>query len=361
MKTATVDAGEFCTALKKVSGVLKACPVPEIEQIHVDCRDGICRLTGTDISVWMVSEIPTGGDDFSFVFSNTKAIVRACRHYLGSLTLELSDEENDLRLTMRCGDKEGTFPVMKSSLYPEPPLVEPQRKYFTNAESLFERVKSVRYASTFSEKRPELCGVRFQGDRVWCVDGQRLAVNEDTELNVEHPFIIAASALSHLKAFGNQTVELAEGVRYLLVSAAGMKLYCRKLETSEILQLDAVLPKYNKENYEVNVLQYRKALEYLNGCAVGMREVKVVFDNGKLTLSGNGATYSAKLDVQGTCGIPYAFQLSYMKEALEQFAGEETIHIGIDSSISPIVLTGKSGNTALVLPSRMSAVQSKAA
>lgn len=44
-----------------------------------------------------------------------------------------------------------------------------------------------------------------------------------------------------------------------------------------------------------------------------------------------------------------------MREALEQFKGEDTVTVNASNPFSPIVLTDGKGNTALVLTVRLSA------
>ena len=71
------------------------------------------------------------------------------------------------------------FTVYDTALYPEFPTVEPTEHYTAVANTLYERVKQVRYANGSGESRHAASGIRFEGKHVWCIDGIRLALSDD--------------------------------------------------------------------------------------------------------------------------------------------------------------------------------------
>ena len=89
MKRATVDAQAFADAMNKVSKVLRKSPLPILEEIAVCIQHGRCTLTATDLETRLVAEIPTLGDDMSFVLSRTKDVMKACSHFEGELAITL--------------------------------------------------------------------------------------------------------------------------------------------------------------------------------------------------------------------------------------------------------------------------------
>ena len=346
----TVTAREFAEAIKKVSSILKSSPLPQFEQVRVDFDGNVCRLTATDLSIWAVAEIPAVGEDsFSFLFADTKTVVRACRHYSGELTVELYGDKKDMRVALRCCDKEGEFHAMDTEFYPVYPAEESEQHYTANAGQLNERVRTIRYATIVSDHKPVLSGIRFEGNRLWCLDGQRMAISEDEALTVEKPFIIPASALYHLKLFDSSEVTLSIGKKHAVFASDMLRLTCRMLE-GDPLKIENVMPRDFKESYTVERKQFADALKYLVECSRKLEKPHVTFTNGTLVLHGDGTVCSAKLGVRGE--ICYAFDAEYMKEALEQFADSETVTVGVNSEISPIVLSA-GANTALVLPVRM--------
>ncbi len=349
---ATVDAKEFAEALKKLSGVLKKSAIPILENIRVEFSGDQCLLTATNLNIWMTARLPARGDAFAFVFKNTVNATRACRYYSGELELELTGEMKNLRLTMYCAGKGGEFPADTAEDYPVLPVEEAAQRYKVNAKEVFQRVRRVQYASAVSTSRPVYEGIRFQDDRVWCTDGFRVAVSSDEKLRVEKPFVVERNALRHLRALEDMEMEIAVGRRYAVFSAGAYAIYTRLMEEARPLNLDVAWPKELNEQYMVGRESYLDAINYLSEFA-GKTRVAAVFNKGVISLRGSDFSFSAEIPVDGQCDIPYGFDLKYMKEALEQFPGSDTIQIGVNGPLAPIVLNGEVGEAALVFPVRV--------
>ena len=355
-KKSTVSAAEFAAAIKKVGAVLKKSQFPALENICVEFTESGCRLKGTDLAVYMTAEIPAEGNTFSFVFSNTANIVRACAHYEGDLEFELWNTGKEQKLTVRTADKGGEFPVYDTKMYPEFPAAEPMQRYTVKADTLYERVKRVSYASGISESKPVLSGVRFEGNHVWCVDGMRLAVSDDEAMNVEPRFIVPAKNMEHLKAFGSGSVEIAVEKKYVMFSGGGLTLICRQLATDDTMKIENIVPKVIRESYYIDRAKYLDTLKYLGEFTRGRGIVYVRFCNGTLTLfdKHTDSMYNAKVETDGACEIPYTFELRYMKDALEQFPGEKYLRIDVSGESTPFVVSADGVKMkALILPARV--------
>ena len=357
MKSA-MDAKAFAAALKKVSAALRPSSVPQLEQVKLELSERGCRLTASDLNVWLTGEIPAEGDAFTLVLSNTKAIARASTHYTGRLTLEFSDA--DKRLILSCGGKSGVFATLDPSLYPEQPAFEPEQRYSLRINELYDRVKGVSYASCVSEKHPIASGVRFQDRRIWCIDGNRLAIHQDDTLDVEQPFILRAAQFELLREFGKCRGELAVGTEYVSFQSKGMLLIMRRMKESDSVTIEKLLPKADAESYYVERKQYLDALNYLRDCGGGVG-TRVLFDGGHLTVEGKDGRYSVKIDTGKSCQISYAFNLAHMREAMKQFDGRRFVEISAVNASTPIILTDGVGNTALLLTLPMEAAQTQKA
>ena len=343
----TVDAKAFATALKKVSAALRPSSIPVLDQVLVEFSEGTCRLTASDLNVWFSDEIPAEGDAFSLVFSNTKAIARASSHFNGRLTLELTGE--DRKLTLRCGGKSGEFPTLDPQLYPERPDFEPEYRYPIKVYDLYERVKGVSYASCVSEQHPIAAGVRFQDNRVWCVDNNRMAIHRDSSLEVEQPFILRAAHLELLREFDKRRGEMAVGADYVSVKSRGMLLLMRRMTESDSVTIERTVPKEFNEAYYVDRKQYLDALNYLRDCGGSGVNAKAVFDGGLLLTDGKNGRYSVKVDTGKPRQVCYAFRLAHMREAMKQFDGSRQVKISVVNASTPIVISDGAGNMALLL------------
>ena len=280
----TVDAEAFAAAVKSVSGILKKNDVPQLAQVRVQFADDACRVSATDMAAWLSADIPAAGAEFSFVFRNTKKLLRVLSHLKGELTVEPFGAENDPKVYLHTSDMVGEFPVLEDTVHEEIPRIVPKHRYAVNPETLRLRVESVSYATSIRKGRPASAGVRFQDKRIWSVDGYRMAIHEDD------------------------------------------------------------------------------ALAYLTDCTNAKEQIYVEFDGGRLIAHDRHGTFAAKVEIaDGRSEVRYAFNLAYMKQALEHLKDVELVQINAISEISPVVLRGDSV-TAMVLPLRMKeATRAKAA
>lgn len=351
----TVDARAFADALKKLSRVLKSAAIPVIENIQVEFTEDQCMLTATDLDTWMIAKIPAHGDTFSFTLRNTVNVARACGYFNGDIQMELAGEKETARILMRCGGKTGEFSVDMEEHPPKAPVVDPQESYFVNARTILARVKRIKYATASIPAKPVLAGIHFHGTKLWCTDGYRAAISEDSELKVDDHFSLKADALQHLRAFGSTPVRLDVGARYAVFWNEDLSLYIRLLDAGAGPDLEAAWPKQVKEQYSIDRSRYLEAVKYLKEFSGGAAKQPAVFENRKVTFCGGDSKFSVELPILGECGIAYAFDLRYMQDALEQMSGSDTVSVSVSSCLEPILLGDGDGNTAMVLPVRLRA------
>ena len=157
-----------------------------------------------------------------------------------------------------------------------------------------------------------------------------------------------------LKAFPAGKTELTVGERYAAFSMPGLRLVIRQLLASDALHADTVIPSESRETFSIERKQMLDAIRYLDGCSRRKRIHSAVFSGDKLTMENGGCEYSAALNLSGNSSIKFAFDVTQMKEALEQqLYAEKAIHISIISDHSPIVLRSGLADTALIMPVRM--------
>lgn len=352
-----VDAEAFAAAVKAVSNILKKTKIPQFGEVRVQFADDGCRVSATDLSSWLSAEIDARGDEFSFVFRNTRKMLRTLRHFHGELTVEPFTEGNDRKVYLHTGDMAGEFPVLEDDAHEPIPRFEPLHRYAVDTAALYRRVQSVAYATRSPSQRPLYGGVRFQDKRLWCVDGYRMAIHEDAALNVAERFVLPASALKQLRVFRAAEGELLVGAKHASITAGGLTLTCDVIEWDDDMKIETALPKTIGESYRVSRKQYLDALNYLADCTNAKEVNGVLFDGGRLLARGRHGKFAAKVDIaEGTATVRYGFNLAYMKQALEQLKDVEYVRIDAISDISPVVLHG-GGVTAMVLPVRMSATR----
>lgn len=258
-----VDAKAFSEALNKVSVVLKRTGIPVLDEVTVHFTEDTCQLLATDLNIWITAELPATGDVFSFTLSNTKNIAKACRYYSGSLLVEVRSVEKDLRLTLLCSEKSGTFSVLSAEDAPVLPKDSVRKAYAINTGNLLNRVKRIKYASIVRSDRPVLSGVCFKDTKVWCVDGYRLAFSDDPALQVEKPFILPVEAMQYLQIFGKADAALQIGAKYAICKAGGLSLYARLMDQGSQIDLEKVWPQQSRERNVIHRTELLDAIKYL--------------------------------------------------------------------------------------------------
>lgn len=196
-----------------------------------------------------------------------------------------------------------------------------------------------------------LSAVRFQDKRIWCVDGMRIAVNEDEHLTVARPFALPIPTLLRLKECGQSDMELTVGKKYVSLTGSGILLYCRLVETADSLVLDQVIPNDLPKSYQINRAQYLNEIKYLRECVDSDCKAPVLFNDGQLILFYKGSAFRAAVDVIGGPSDQHALNPCGVLEALGQFAGSEYVTLRSGGRYSPVVMTA-GADTALIMPVR---------
>ena len=231
MKKITVDAKAFAEAMNKVSRVLKKSALPILEEIAVSVKDGRCTLAATDMDTWLAAELPVCGDDLSFVFQRTKDVMKACAHFEGKLALTLDTEgKKNWKLELHCGQRAATFTAASYEDYPECRTVENDASLRVNAAELFRSVERVRYAVQRADPstNPKAACIQFRGNRIFSLDGRRMACDTQPDTVFPLPCLLSGDALVHLKAFGDCEVTMQVDERAVCFSSGTLKLYARR-------------------------------------------------------------------------------------------------------------------------------------
>lgn len=356
MKKITVDARAFADAMSKVSKVLKKSAVPILEEVAVSIKDDRCALTATNLETWLVTELPAQGDDMSFVFQRTKDVMKACAHFEGelALTLDTGDEEN-WKLELHCGQRAATFTASSREDYPECRTVENDASLRVNAAELFRSVERVRYAVQRADPstNPKAACIQFRGDRIFSLDGRRMACDTQPDTVFPLPCLLSGDALAHLKAFGESEVMVQIGAYKVCFSDDRLKLYIRRYGV-DTYDPDTALPKAYQEIITARTDELLRELTYLKECAGSCEKPYVRFAGEELSINGLSGHFVTRVSMSGRGDLVVGFDLRYMLDALKQFRKEPEVQIKLSGVYTPIVVDAEGrGDFALVLPVRL--------
>ena len=358
---AIVDAKEFSQALDKVTKVLKRSAVPVLEGVLVQVKGGLCTLTASDWTTWLTTAIPAEGDDLGFVFPHPKDTARACVHFEGELILEtvetVQGKTSCLQLTMSCDPRAAQVMAFLPEDYPAMREEPARHTYMVNAARLLERVQHVKYALMKPDPSTRAQGthVQFKGDKVYALDGHRMAWDVDNSLSVRQPFMVLPEALGYLKFFGNQEITANMSENYLQLTD-GVTVVQTRIEGPLVFNIEGAVPKEFQEEFHVSPKEFLKELDYLKKLVRSTDKANIVFSGGKLRLYAGSGSYITEIQVNGSSSIDFGFDLYYMIDALRQFRGEDQVKVKVNSPMAPIVLEAEGrGDFALVLTVRFKA------
>lgn len=352
----TVDARAFSDAMSKVSKVLRKSPLPILEEIAVHVKNGLCTLTATDFDTWLVAELPARGDDVSFVFSRTKDVMKACAHFEGELAIAfVPKDERDGKIEVLCGQRSAEFPVIAHEDYPECGTIEDGISLRLNAAALFRRVERVSYAAEKGclDRRPQSACVQFREDRVFSLDGRRMACDTQPGTVFPAPCLLRGDALTHLRAFGENEVTVQIGANKVCFSDETLKLYVRRYGV-DTYDPDAAIPKSYREVITVKTDELLRELTYLKECIGSCTFPYVRFAGQELSMNVPSGRFTTRVSMVGRGDLAIGFNLRYMLDALKQFRKEPMVRIKLSGPYTPIVIDAEGcSDFALVLPVRL--------
>lgn len=355
----SVDAAAFYKAMTALMDIPAKSPVKVLQEIKVEFTADHCTLSATNFNTWLSVTIPASGDSFDFVFQNSASIQKVCRHYDGTLELELFRRGDEPFLTMRSGSKGGEFPVYDTLDCPAWPEFEAEQTYTANAAKILACVKQVKYAVDLRSTRPEYHGVLFQGRHIWALEGHRAACCDDGGLDVKTPFTVGVPALEHLKVFGNTDIQIDVNERCVTFRNEWIRLTAYRVPNATPLIYENIVPQKWNEEFCFHRKDFVQALKYLLACVGKADKPYVRFENGLLTLRAKDCLYKAAVSISAESSIIFGFDARFMLDALTQFEKQELVTMRLTGPLGAISLIA-GNSSAIVLPVRLKEEQKAA-
>lgn len=344
MSRAVVDAKEFSHAMSKISKILKKCAIPILEEVCLRIQNGRCTLTATDLETWLTAELPASGDDMFFVFRKTKDILRACSHFAGELTMEFSETQSGSkkvgRVLLRCERRGAEFEVYDGADYPNMPQAPEGDAFSVSSARLSACVERVRYAAEKPSvsARPAAICVQFCGNRVYALDGTRLACDTLEGVSFPKPFLVRADVLAHLSAFGKEDMTVRIGSSHVLFASGNLRMLAR-LQGVDPYNVDAVIPKGYRESVTVKTADFVRELNYLKECSVLTAKPYVRFAGEQLSIAASGGAFETGIEVRGRGDMVLGFDLYASNDYLDSgFLPGHCLHLSMSATEKCFVL-----------------------
>ena len=194
---ATVDAKTFAQALDQVSGLIHKSVIPVLNAVLVRFEEGRCTLASTNLNTWLSVGMPAQGDSFAFLLDRPRESARAFRQFEGELAMEQTEtgegDRRRIKLALSCGPRSAGLNPFLPEDFSRYPVWDVKDSFAANAAKLYARVARVMYAAAPPNPNDHrICRskVQFSGNRVYALDGYRMAWDTDPELDVPRSFKI---------------------------------------------------------------------------------------------------------------------------------------------------------------------------
>jgi len=195
--------------------------------------------------------------------------------------------------------------------------------------------------------------IQFSGNRVYAVDGYRMACDTNTNLSVPAPFMAPPAVLEYLKLFEGRDVTIRLGERYASVSDGETSLTFR-LPEGELFKPETAIPNQFRAEIYLSPKEFLCELDYLKRALRGKGPYLVVFRSGRLSAESQGERYATKIEVSGSESVTFGVNLDYMADAMEQFKGEPLVKLKFSGPPGPIIIeTEGRDDYAMVMPVRI--------
>ena len=344
----TVLTSEFKEAMAKIEKALpKKSVVPVLENVKISIDSDSCFIYATDLEQFVKTEVYllSNRDSGSFVFSDTKSLIKAMKFFKGS---EIEFDVGETSVSVKCGDKKANLKILDAD-YPEFPVVENKlQECEYTAKKLADRYNLIKYGVGKDIRRPIMTGIHFDGNNIVSCDGFRLAVNADDGLSVNSPLTACLNTLQLCDKMLDGEIAIAYNKKYIEISDKNTTIIGR-LYDGEYINYKGVIPQ-NYNMLKIDVKNFTENLKYLKTFVENSADY-IAWNGNCIKYNSSEGQYEANIEMQGEFNYTIGFDVNFMLDCLTQFEGEIEVHMG-ETNVNPMVF--KQGyNTALVLPCKL--------
>jgi len=364
-----LDKRELNAALKKIKLVVPSkATIQILENVFIKATDdGTALLRGTDLDLDLEITIQANGKGQDEVCLNAALFEDLTRpegsEDQGLVELQSNSEDS---VTAKIDDLETTLNTSHAKDYPvrEKVIGKSATKY--KVEEVLNELIFVLPAVSRDPARPHINNVLFIGSDVVSTDGHRLhkgslprKVKKDFLLTYE-----AASALAKLLAAesNESDVEFSLSKDRVIVSSGDWVLSCKKVDAKLFPPHDRVTPATSEFTVEVESDKALKVFKRAQKLAGGKADGGLQFVCGSKivveTFNFDRGSSSTELECLDNTLAKRGAYVPLRVELLAQYVIEgmkvgETARFGFNGDMDPVVIRGKRGRLAVVMPRRI--------
>jgi len=350
----TVNKKEFESALGKCNKVIAKKPTLEIlKGINVECKDGVCKLTATDLENRITIKLNNAvfDNDNSFVIMDVVVLSKAIKTFGDTITLE----QKDSNVVVSSGTKSIKVRYLGSNEFPDRSLLgdfDIIAQADVNGKELESECSKVLYGVSKDMARPILTGVCFRKNYIATSDGYLIAKIDNNFIDCDVVFIANTVKLFGMVGNGKLSIgtyKVGSSDNYYLFEDETVSLY-GMLIPGNFPDIDCVIPAHREYylKYTLNRIELINALDSLIGTKA--RCVKV-YDNKIAVQNIQGDDFPEyEIEIKNLkVETPFAFYPKFVRDALKNQFTTEKVLVEVNKPNQAFVITaiGDSGKDGL--------------
>jgi len=353
--------------LQIVSGVVeRRQTLPILSNILVSIKNGALILTGTDLEVEMVAQIPIEHDEDGDITLPARKFVDICRALPENAKLDITIEEN--KALIRSGRSRFTLATLPATEFPNIEPIDSPFEFTLSQHNLKKLIEQTQFCMAQQDVRYYLNGLMFELDnnklKAVATDGHRLAICE-IETDIAAPELSQVivprkgiTELARLLEDSDAMVKVQLGENHIRVDLPTIS-FTSKLIDGKFPDYQQVIPTDNDKTVECNReflhQAFHRASVLSNEKYRGMR-VNMAPNLLKATVH-NPEQEEAEEEVEVNYDGPefeIGFNVSYFLDALSAIKSENVTILLTDSNHSCLVSGSDDSNSRyVIMPMRL--------
>ena len=354
-----VSTKQFQGALKKLNQYKIDKDLQSLQGVKLDITDNKVQLMRTDLKNYITITL----DDVkiiktdSIIINNPKEIEKSFKYMKDTYTEIYVDKDI---ITIKNGGKSLKLKGSSSDDFPKLPNgINLTDKYNYNTKTLYNRLKKIDFARCKDDLRPILTGICFNKYDMVTLDGYRMAVDTDHNLEVKNNFVINDGLIQFLLKTLNKKNEddltLATNEEYIQVEYENISILSKLLE-GHFLNYKAILPNSYKEEFQIKTKIIEDNINFLSTYSKDIKsEVTIMIvenNNLELKVTTEEGIFKTDTEINENINIKIAFNNKFMRETLKEVE-KDKILIGYNGFRNPLMI--EDNNTKyMILPIRLS-------
>ena len=352
---------------KIIPAVPTRTPMPILENLLVDIKDGLLTIYATDLEISLKSSINIVTEENLQIVVPAKLLYDVVRS-LSETTIKF--EVGDHKLVLHTDDGKYTLSYLDSDEFPEIPsfpsegIAQDDINHLTiNGNELKKVFEKSSFAMSKEEMRPAMMGTLFEfsedGLRFVTTDGHRLVniLHKNISTTLTDQYIIPERAVSVLlKILDEKDAKIFLSKTHISFTLSDIELITR-LIGQKYPDYNSVIPLENEFILEVKTKELNNAIKRMMLFSTSnTRRVKFSISSNNLQISAEDTDLGASGEENVKCvysgdSIDIGFNSQYVNDILTHLTNEENIILKLHSSTKAVIVepTKKKENEELMM------------